>query len=90
MLLSALLMSAAVQAPPPAPPLAPPGRPAYWKIRSDCAILAATASVDEGKALTGLRYAVLRQVDGCPVPTPVGRPGSQQKAPPGANPAGLR
>jgi hypothetical protein len=81
MLLSALLMSAAVQASPvasPAPPLATPGRPAYWKIRSDCAVFAPTptgsGSAPEGKALTGLRYAVLRQVDGCPVPTPVRRP----------------
>jgi hypothetical protein len=86
MLLSALLMSAAVQASPvasPAPPLVTPlptpGRPAYWKIRSDCAVFAPTptptgsGSAPEGRAPTGVRYAVLRQVDGCPVPTPAHR-----------------
>jgi hypothetical protein len=86
MLLSVLLMSASVQATPitsAAPPLATSGRPAYWKIRSDCAVLAAMSTGVEsgensgrqaGKAPTALRYAVLRQVDGCPVPTPVRRP----------------
>lgn len=86
MLLSILLISAAVQAPPvasSAPPLATPGRPAYWKIRPDCAILAAI-STDAGsgessdhrkrKKPTGLWYAVLRQVDGCPTPTPMRPP----------------
>jgi hypothetical protein len=76
MLWSILLMSAAVQA----SPLPTPGPPAYWKIRSDCAVLAAMSTGPgspgrrEGKAPTALRYAVLRQVDGCPVPTPVRPP----------------
>lgn len=87
MLLSALLLAAAVQAAPiaPEPPgmLKPPGvvhgrimRPARQTCRPMQVVPVDQPGEDGAPALNGMRsgglqYAVMRSIDGCSIPTPI-------------------